>query len=718
MPSIFPGFEYDIFISYRHNDDLPTGQAGLDGWVTNFVESLEKELRGTLKETLTIYFDKNPHDGLLETHNVDKSLEGKLKCLILIPIISQTYCDPKSFAWRHEFVAFNKLSQEDSLGRDIKLGNGNVASRILPIKIHELDAEDTSTIEEEIGGVLRAVEFIYKEPGVNRPLSLVDDKKDNLNNTDYKNQVNKVANAIKELLGAISKPDTTNDPQKRKINELQQIGTAHARNRKLKWVAAIATLLIAALAYYYFASQKYVDVTPEVDKSIAVMPFVNMSNDPAQEYFSDGVMEEILTHLFKIGDLRVTSRTSVMGYKGTTKKIIDIGNELNVGHILEGSVQKYGDKVRITVQLIDATNDQHIWAERYDRELKDVFSIQSEVAKQIANALKTKLSPELQQRIETNPTNSTEAYDLFLKGREQIALYYSKWELAYIYKGIDYLNSAIALDVNYSNAYEGLARANWVLGQFSPDAGPHYWESAKKFALKALELDPNNGLAYVELANVQYKWEWDKVAANESYQNAIRLEPGNLYIRDNAATFYYRSSDCQSLKRENEAIRSISAEEYQTDDSYFLALCLDQPDMMKRVEAVGSHTPMIMMQQGKYQQAIKFLEDQKKTAPYNIEYRSALGEAYALTGNTAMAEQTIKELHALSGARNISKCHTAPIYLALGDEQKAYQLLEQALEENDSHLHVMMEFYLSIYRAKDDPRMVSIVERSWIPRNR
>ena len=110
MPAILSKFEYDIFISYRHNDNL-------DGWVTEFVQNLEKELRSTLKDSVTIYFDKNPHDGLLETHNVDKSLEGKLKCLLFIPIISQTYCDTKSFAWQHEFVAFSKLANEDELGR-------------------------------------------------------------------------------------------------------------------------------------------------------------------------------------------------------------------------------------------------------------------------------------------------------------------------------------------------------------------------------------------------------------------------------------------------------------------------------------------------------------------------------------------------------------------------------------------------------------------------
>ncbi|NJN42832.1 MAG: hypothetical protein HC811_11975 [Flammeovirgaceae bacterium] len=196
MSSIVSGYEYDIFISYRHNDNR-------SGWVTEFVAALQEELAATIKEPLTIYFDKNPHDGLLETHNVDKSLEGKLKCLIFIPIISQTYCDPKSFAWQHEFVAFNKLAQEDELGRDIKLGNGNVASRILPIKIHDLDTTDEATLEKELGGVLRAIEFIYKEPGVNRPLKVTDSKSDNQNQTDYTNQVNKVANAVKDIIQSV-----------------------------------------------------------------------------------------------------------------------------------------------------------------------------------------------------------------------------------------------------------------------------------------------------------------------------------------------------------------------------------------------------------------------------------------------------------------------------------------------------------------------------------
>ena len=205
------GFEYDIFISYRHNDNR-------SGWVTEFTKALQEELASTIKEPVSIYFDANPQDGLLETHNVDKSLEGKLKCLIFIPILSQTYCDPKSFAWQHEFIAFNRLAKEDQFGRDIKLGGGNVASRILPIKIHDLDPEDKTEIENEIGGVLRAIEFIFKSSGVNRPLRGIEDHpNDNQNKTFYRDQVNKVANAIKEIITSLRHPASvssrvTNNP--------------------------------------------------------------------------------------------------------------------------------------------------------------------------------------------------------------------------------------------------------------------------------------------------------------------------------------------------------------------------------------------------------------------------------------------------------------------------------------------------------------------------
>jgi len=157
LANVLPDFEYDIFISYRHNDNRA-------GWVTEFINHLNEEPADTIKEPVSVYFDNNTHDGLLETHNADKTLEEKLKCLIFIPILPQTYFDTKSFAWQHELCALNQLASEDQLGRNIKLNNGNITSRILPIKIHEIDAYDKKVFENETGGVLRAIEFIYNNP--------------------------------------------------------------------------------------------------------------------------------------------------------------------------------------------------------------------------------------------------------------------------------------------------------------------------------------------------------------------------------------------------------------------------------------------------------------------------------------------------------------------------------------------------------------------------
>lgn len=197
MPSTLPDFEYDIFISYRQNDNK------YDGWVTEFVNNLNKELEATLKDKVNVYFDANPHDGLLETHSVDHSLKSKLKCLIFIPILSKTYCDPKGFAWNHEFLAFIDQAVKDRIGLNIRLNSGNVSSRVLPVRIHDLDPEDVKLAESYLG-VIRSIDFIYHSPGVNRSLRPWDD--DVIKNTKqsfYRDQINKVANAIDEILKGI-----------------------------------------------------------------------------------------------------------------------------------------------------------------------------------------------------------------------------------------------------------------------------------------------------------------------------------------------------------------------------------------------------------------------------------------------------------------------------------------------------------------------------------
>lgn len=202
MPSIIPGFEYDIFISYRQKDNE------YDRWVTEFVQNLTREIKGTFKEDISVYFDENPHDGLLETHHVEESLTPKIKALVLIPVLSQTYCDEKSYAWNNEFLPFNQLSQKDSFGRDIKLFNGNVASRILPVKIHELDQVDQKILERAIGSEIRCIEFIYKAAGVNRPLRPKDDDFASKEfSVLYRDQINKLANALKQIIYGLRELD-------------------------------------------------------------------------------------------------------------------------------------------------------------------------------------------------------------------------------------------------------------------------------------------------------------------------------------------------------------------------------------------------------------------------------------------------------------------------------------------------------------------------------
>ncbi|MDH5367176.1 MAG: hypothetical protein OEW67_09335, partial [Cyclobacteriaceae bacterium] len=203
MPSLISGYSYDIFISYRQKDNRS------DQWVTQFVQALKEELDATFKEDISVYFDENPHDGLHDTHDVDDSLKEKVKCLIFIPIVSRTYCDPKSFAWQKEFLPFLDFAKNDEHGLKVKLANGNVTSRVLPIRIHDLDTEDVKLFEKETGSVIRSIDFVYKEAGVNRPLRpKIDDPSKNQNHTVYRDQINKVANATHEILSSVKYSDT------------------------------------------------------------------------------------------------------------------------------------------------------------------------------------------------------------------------------------------------------------------------------------------------------------------------------------------------------------------------------------------------------------------------------------------------------------------------------------------------------------------------------
>jgi len=274
--------------------------------------------------------------------------------------------------------------------------------------------------------------------------------------------------------------------------------------------------------------------TPVIDKSIAVIPFINMSNDPDQEYFSDGMMEEILNHLVKIRDLQVISRTSVMRYKGTTKSGSEIARELGVATILGGSVRKAGDRVRISVQLIDGGTNMHLWSETYDRKLDDVFAIQSEVALRVASTLDAQIQPEIIERMVQMPTHNMEAYDLYLKA---LGTWGVVEDVQQQEKVKNWLTEAIRLDSNFATPYALLGNTIIFYAGFILNKNPHEVAAeAKEMLEKALLLDPLDPIAHATMGAYYLWYEKDFSKAEIEYLTALRLAPSipiaNIFYLD------------------------------------------------------------------------------------------------------------------------------------------------------------------------------------------
>ena len=532
MPSILPGYEYDIFISYRHNDNR-------SGWVSEFVKALQEELAATIKDPVSVYFDTNPHDGLLETHSVDKSLEGKLKCLIFIPIVSQTYSDPKSFAWQHEFIAFNKMSKEDAFGRDIKLSNGNVASRILPIKIHDLDAEDKALLETELSGVLRAIDFIYKESGVNRPLKSTDSKTDNQNKTDYRNQVNKVANAIKEIILSIKNPRNLSVRTASTQDPVPKTPSLSTRNKIT--ITLLLLAIIATSGYILYQRTTTNEQPAQLDKSIAVLPFADMSEQKDQGWFGDGLTEEILNSLAHVKGLNVISRTSSFAFKNKNLRIQVIADSLGVNYIVEGSVRKSDAGLRITAQLIRAKDGYHIWSNTYDRSATDIFALQQEIATKIAESLDISLDVKAIEQMQWAGTTSAEAYLAFLNARALDDQAHERGrfvDLAKMKKANSYYEQSSQLDPNFVNPY--LFHADFFLHYVLKDDANYRDTLTDQQAYKLFNDDLANAIArskepsqadYYRIPQTMYSHNWANFRQVIEKSLSSRDAPSILDIR-------------------------------------------------------------------------------------------------------------------------------------------------------------------------------------------
>jgi TolB-like protein len=541
MASLIPGYEYDIFISYRQKDNKG------ERWVSKFVDALKTELESTFKEDISIYYDENPHDRLQETHNVDKSLEGKLKCLIFIPILSQTYCDPNSYAWQYEFLAFNKLSIEDRFGRDIKLRNGNYASRILPLRIHDLEQADVKLFEKESGSALRAMDFIFKTAsGVNRPLKTNEDHpQDNLNKTFYSDQINILSNAIKEIIMSLSaEPDILgrrkphlkeSKDEAKKDNGRKDViskGIIDQKSKK-RLIISLSVLLCIIGAFTTFkiveSSKKANDIV-KLEKSIAVLPFVNDSPDEENTYFINGIMDEILNNLQKIKGFRVLSRTSTEQYRGSAKLTIPkIAKELGVNYIVEGSGQKYGNTFRLRVQLIAANNEKHLWGESYEQEIhetKDIFKIQSQVAQIIASELKATITPEEKQQIEKTYTTNLTAYDFYQRGNDALMEYYFVGNIPWLNKAEGFFSKALKYDSTFARAYAGLAGVYyWKHGnEYKSYFTKNYLDSVLILADRALSFDDHLSEGYFYRA-WYYSNNGKTEQAAKEFDRAIKYNP-------------------------------------------------------------------------------------------------------------------------------------------------------------------------------------------------
>jgi tetratricopeptide (TPR) repeat protein len=491
MPSLIPGYEYDIFISYRQKDNK------YDGWVTEFVENLQKELEATFKEEINVYFDINPHDGLLETYDVDESLKDKLKCLIFIPIISRTYIDPKSFAWEHEFKAFIKQASNDQYGLKVKLPNGNVSSRVLPVQIHDLKADDKALIEKVLRGFLRSIEFVYTEPGVNRPLTDRDSQDKNINKTNYRNQINKVANAIDEIIAALktgqfklgdNKTIKFSEEVKTNVRKVVKQKPAELPHKKImSGIALVVILVIATIIAYpkIFKRDTLEKLRSSGERiSVAVMPFQNMTNDTIWNVWQVGIQNELITSLTNSEELKVRQIESILSitqskgltnYASITPSIAKtISQKLDVNVYIYGNINKAGSTIRLNANLIDTKTEEVFKSfqvegpQREDR----IFYLIDSLSTMVKNFL---LIAEFEKEVSADyntkkfaTTNSPEVYRYYINGEN--AFKKSDFNTA-----SDWYLQTISIDSNFTDAYVMLASVYQYQGQY---------DQAKKWSLR------------------------------------------------------------------------------------------------------------------------------------------------------------------------------------------------------------------------------------------
>jgi len=459
-------------------------------------------------------------------------------------------------------------------------------------------------------------------------------------------------------------------------------------------------------------------VVPPRLRSVAVLPFLNLSADPENEYFADGITEDVIAQLSKIRALEVISRTSVMPFKKRQEGLRAIAAKLDVATLLEGSVRRAGDRVRIVAQLIDADTDQHLWAETYDRQLTDVFAIQTDVALHIAAALQAELSPDERTRIHKEPTRDLQAYQLYLQGRHCLV----KFTEPGLRQGIEYFQQAIARDPDYALAHAGVAMAFTELGGQGGGAvtPAEAYERAKQAAAKALALDSGLGEARCMLAFLTFVCDFDWAGAEAEFKHALDLSPGS------ADTYDLYGRMLSALSRHDEAVAMVKrAQEldplaHRTDVASMLVRAGRYDEAMQAATRAVEFDPddprgrsilgWAHLKKGNPAKGLEQLERAVSLAPGNTLFWAQLGQAYAVVGSVEQAQDVLRQLQDLSRERYVSPYHLAYIYTGLGEQDAAIDLLEQAYEQRSGGVYGIKGSFL-FTTLHSHPRFVALLRK-------
>ena len=505
--------------------------------------------------------------------------------------------------------------------------------------------------------------------------------------------------------------------------ETQNLPTAVAPQRPkrlsprvLMVLAAVA--ILAILSVWFFRSRAH---APAI-RSLAVLPLENLSGDASQNYFSDGMTDELITNLAQISALRVISRTSVMVYKGARKPLPQIARELHVDAVVEGTVLRAGDRVRITAQLIDAATDKHLWSQSYEGELRDTLALQDRVARAIAEQIQINLTPREQAALKNVRVVNPDAYESYLKGR----FFWNKRTAEGLRVAVAYFNQAIEEDPNYAQAYSGLADTYALLGdwQYAVMTPTQAYPKAKAAALKAVELDSALGEAHNSLAFVLDGFDWDMDAGGKEFRRAIELSPGY------ATAHHWYAWHLALLGRYDEAIVEMKKAEsldplsliINADLAELLVIAHSYDESVEQSRKTIEMDPNFAMahnqlgqaylQQHMYEQAVLELQKAVQLSSRSPTCIANLARAYALSGKRDAAVELLDDLKtsAIPGYSHASEI--ASIYVSLGDTNEAMNWLEKGYAERFNP-GVLIRPGFDPLRA--DPRFRNLVHRVGLP---